>query len=136
MKLIRNKYIQDLGIPKEKMTSNYNVGFDSRESKWKEDRDIYGFDERETWSLDLSFVEWLYSHLMMYVERCCVDLEFLEFDFEGKKYTQKEIINYILLCCKEYLLDDSDDIQEVNRVTHNMQKAIILFSIIFPAMWW
>lgn len=133
--MVKNKYLQDIGIQADQMTTNYNGDNDPREQQWKIERDTYGFDERETWCMERSFAEWMYSHLMMYKESCCINLKFYKFEYDQKIYTQEEAIDFILSCCKEYLLCDSY-IQQEQEVLVNMQKAIVLFSIIFPAMWW
>lgn len=132
----RNAYLEELGIQPDEITSNFNGDNDSREPIWKEEREKYGFDERETWCLRSTLVEWIYSHLMMYVECCCVDLTFHKFQFNQKTYTQKEAIDYILKCCKEYLLCDETQYDEELRVINNMENAIKLLAVIFPAMWW
>ena len=36
---------------------------DDRQPKWKEQQNKYGFDERETWSLDFTFIAWIYPRL-------------------------------------------------------------------------
>lgn len=133
-----NKYIEDLGIPLKNIGTNFCDDTDGRNKKWKEERKIYGFDERETWSLDHYFVEWLYSHLMMYMETggTVIDLNYHKFNFEGKEYTQKEAIDYILYACKEYLLCDDIYCGNTGELIPNTQKAIRLFAEILPAMWW
>lgn len=133
-----NKYIEDLGIPLKNIGTNFCDDTDERNKKWKEERKIYGFDERETWSLDHYFVEWLYSHLMMYMETggTVIDLNYHKFNFAGKEYTQKEAIDYILYACKEYLLCDDIYCGNTGELIPNTQKAIRLFAEILPAMWW
>ena len=135
-----NKYLEDLGIPIEEIGTNFSDANDKRNKEWAREREIYGFDERETWALDCYFIEWLYSHLMMYLE-CAdgvVDLDFYQFNFENKEYTQKEAILFIVDACKNFLLIKSeyDDGYIDVDILKDVQKAIKLFADIFPVMWW
>ena len=50
-----------------------------RTSIYKEQRETYGFDERETKSLNYTYITWLYSHLKFYLEYAAVDLTFYKF---------------------------------------------------------
>lgn len=135
----RNKYLDNLGIPIKKYGTNWLGDDDPREDTcWKQQREEYGFDDRETWNLDCLFVEWLYSHLMMYKEVCCVDLTFHKFMFMDKEYTQEEAIDFILDICKEYIIT-LDEVSYTDKETELMEKvrnAIRMFAEIHPAMWW
>ena len=137
----RNKYLEKLGI------SIYDYGTnckpkdwkkEKRTSRWKKQRKKYGFDDRETWNLDRLFVEWLYSHLMMYKEigGKIVDLNFHKFDYKGKKkeITQLEAINIICRACEDYLKADY-----ITRHLHSeifSENIMKLLGDIMPAMWW
>lgn len=41
---------------------------DSRSEKWVEQQEKYGFDARDTWSLDLTMTELLYERLHLYLQ--------------------------------------------------------------------
>lgn len=127
----RNKYLEELGIPLEEYGTNFMKDDDRRAESWKEERDLYGFDSRETWNLDQIFIEWLYSHLMMYKERTCVNLSFHKFDFDGKEVSQEEAIDFIIETTKQYLITD-----EFKRDYEKVNKAVKLFADIMNAMWW
>lgn len=127
----RNKYLDDLGLRIDEYGTNFMKDNDPREIKWRTERELYGFDNRETWNLDSIFAEWLYSHLMMYRETCIVNLSFYKWTFQGKEYTQEEAINVICKLCKNYILDCDDKENIVG-----LQNATRLFADILPAMWW
>jgi len=133
-----NKYLEDLGIPLKDVGANFSDVNDKREKEWAREQEIYGFDERETWALDRYFIEWLYSHLKMYLERAddVIDLEFYKFKFENKEYTQKEAILFIIDACENFLLTESECYEDYMSVVKDVQNAIRLFADIFPAMWW
>lgn len=51
----RHYYLERLEIPIEKCGTNFCDKKDKRYRKWMKERKKYGFDSRETWSLDSSF---------------------------------------------------------------------------------
>lgn len=132
-----NKYLEDLGIPIENIGTNFCEDSDKRMDDWKRQREEYGFDERETWNMDFTFIEWLYSHLMMYLETGgkVVDLDYHTFTFEEQEYTQREAIEDILHACRDYLLSEMF-CDKYQQIAQNMQRAVKLFAEILPAMWW
>ena len=106
----RNKYLEDLGLRPEDYGVNFSPKNDKRRKKWAKQKDKYGFDERETWSLDHYFAEWLYSHLKMYLKEAgkVTDLESEEkYDIDGKKYNQRQAIERILELLEFYLTNIS-----------------------------
>ena len=61
------KYLKDLGIKEDNTPQGWNKD-DSRQERWIKEREIYGFDEKEIWSMDFTFKLWLYERLSMYNE--------------------------------------------------------------------
>ena len=55
-------YIDELGIALEDRPEGWNRG-DGREEYWKQERNKYGFDERDTWSLYYTMDLLLYERL-------------------------------------------------------------------------
>ena len=118
---------------------------DERMKLFKKQRKKYRFDERETWSLDHTSVVWLYEHIRMYLDigGKVVDLErplTAELLEEiGKEQqglaTKKEVLEYI---CE--LIEKWDD--QISRNIHDdkawtyAQKALRLYAVILPYMWW
>lgn len=128
------KYLDDLGIPVTRYGGNYTDNTDSRWGFWENQRKQYGFDERETWSLDWALTEWIYTRFKMYKEFAgdIVDLNWHKFDYEGKQITQGEAINTIIKACEKVLKSDGvwDD-------DGTLPKNIyVLLGEIMPAMWW
>lgn len=131
----RNKYLDELGIPVKEYGVNFMDEDDPRQEAWAKEREEYGFDERETWVLNTTFVEWLYSHLKMYVDVCNVDLSFYKFNLDGEEYTHGEAIDFILERCVDYLKTEpwSDDEE---KAMEGMYDACRMWAEILPAMWW
>lgn len=127
----RNKYLEDLGIKKRDYGTNFCDDKDKRAKKWKKERKKYGFDDRETWNLNHTFVEWLYSHLMMYNKRGIVDTTFHKLNWQGKEITQQDAIDILKNAAKAYLLEpDSDD------KFLAFCDLMPLWGMLLPYMWW
>ncbi len=125
------KFLDDIGVVDRPDTWNVN---DKRQEKWKKERDTYGFDERETWSLDYSFRLWLYERLKRYVEVACIDLNYHRFEYNGAEYTQGQLIDMMLdrlqfSFRKEYNDLDKEQYEYVSEVEK-------IWAIVMPAMWW
>lgn len=138
----RNKYLDALGLDIREYGTNFKYRPTvSGSVKQRRQRKTYGFDERETWGLDIIFAEWLYSHMMMYKETASeiIDLSFYKYTHNEKEYTQEEAIDYVIDGCKEYILSDKYTAEEQKLRLEAIEKfkdAITLFAKILPAMWW
>lgn len=125
------KYLDDIGVTDRPDTWNPK---DTRQEEWRKEREVYGFDERETWSMDYSFHLWLYERLKMYLEVTPVDLEYHHFDYNGNSYTQKQLIEMMLerlefSFSKEYNDFDNDQHQYVSEIEK-------IWALVIPTMWW
>lgn len=110
---------------------------DSRYERFYAQRRKYGFDERETWALNFTFYAWLYEHLKMYKDVCCVDLTYHKFEYKGKTLTQEECIDKIIEGCEIYLaFDDCGWGEYTDEQKEKVDDVIALWGIILPAMWW
>ena len=106
---------------------------DYRNLKWREQRRIYGFDERETWSLDTTFMYWLYERLMMFKEVNCINLDFHKFNINGKEMTQRECIDKMIENCKIYIQNIYiDDELAYNLKNENLE----ILKECIHSMWW
>ncbi len=133
----KNKYLDDLGIPITQYGTNYIDNTDPHWEDWQKEKEKYGFDPRECWSLGDIFVEWIYSHFMKYKDDAgqIIDLSYYEFQYyktpnDVIPVTQEEAIDIICQACKDYLLDDSLEKEYLS------EGIIKLIGDIMPAMWW
>ena len=126
-----HKYLEDIGI----IDGPYNWRGDS--FKWRHERQVYGFDSRECWNIDYTFYLWLYERLMKYLEDAepVVDLTWTKVEYNGKTYTQRELIDMMLERLKRFLTDEAfNDYEEENfKWLHEIEK---IWAVILPAMWW
>lgn len=103
---------------------------DSRQKKWKKQREEYGFDERETWDLDYSFFCWLYSRLIMYKKIACIDLSFNKYKIKGKEITQAQCIDIMIKDCEKILRS------KVDRYQKERNEVLNIWRICSKDMWW
>lgn len=127
-----HKYLEEL----ENEHSMNDYTDDERAGQWAAEREIYGFDSRETWSLDWYFYRWLYEHLRMYQDSASeiVDLHYHKFNFKGHIFYQNELIEMMLerirfACSEEYDEWNENDAAYVREIGE-------IWAIVLPAMWW
>lgn len=141
---MNRKYLDDIGVVDR--PDKWGSRHDKRRKDWHEQRLKYGFDERETWSLDSTFYIWLYERLMMYKEAASeiVDLTYHKFKYKTEEYNQMEVIDRMLSLLKSIIApekeDDSSDYAEClarDRAVVEMKKEVAeLWALVLPAMWW
>ena len=125
------KYLDDIGITDRPDTWVRN---DKRRRKWEQERRIYGFDERETWNLNYSFYLWLYERLKRFLEVACIDLDWHEFEYNGKKYTQRVLIKMTLERLEFFFNSEYNYLDEKqNQYVSEIEK---IWAVVLPAMWW
>lgn len=127
------KYLKELDIKIEDTPYGWCKG-DTRELTWSQERQEYGFDQRETWALDYTFYLWLYQRLKMYNEVNIIDTSFYTFEYNGQKFTQQECIDKMIEGCKifitkehtEMTVEEQDKIKDVTRI----------WALCIDKMWW
>lgn len=155
-----HKYLNKLGVSsKDSCIFNSEDTSDKRYKLFKKQRKKYGFDERETWSLDYTLATWLYEHLCVYEKVTIVRLDYHEFDIpvlyietdsenENKKKTytklehknQKEAMDLCIEYLGKYIFSKCNDkfvpFEEEEIICVYYKTALEIISIIFPALWW
>lgn len=126
------KYLDDLGLKIKEYGTNFMDDDDPREENWAKEREEYGFDNRETWNLDRTFIEWIYTRVMMYKEYTCVDVDFHKFSYKDEAITQGEAMDRILDLAKQILLNSDND----ELWYENSREICDLWKEVLPCMWW
>lgn len=127
-----HKYIKEIiDLDKTPYGWSENTG---RDSMWREQRRIYGFDERETWSLDTTFFHWLYERVKMYDEVNIVDTnsDFNKIQFKGEELTLQNCIDLLLDNCKTIILSEGMDNSIIN-IEHDVMD---LWKECYSFLWW
>lgn len=128
------KYLDDIGVDYSWV---WKPEGSERDELFKKEREIYGFDSRETWSLDYVFYMLLYERLKMYIEYAgeIVNLNFHKFVYKEKEYTQLELINMMIERLESYFKreglfvsseEEYEPIKEIGEI----------WALVLPAMWW
>ena len=128
------KYLDDIG---EDYSWVWKPEGSERDELFEKEREIYGFDSRETWSLDYVFYMWLYERLKMYIEYAgeIVNLNFHKFIYKEKEYTQLEFINMMIERLESYF--QKEDLFVSSEEEYEPIKEIgEIWALVLPAMWW
>ena len=126
-----HKYLSEI-IDIEKTPYGVYGECDPRNSKWKEQREIYGFDERETWQLDHTFFCWLYERLKMYNEVNFVNTKFHTIEYDGKTLTHQECMDKMLEYCEIIILN-----KNVNDSFIALEEKVLdLWKLSYRLFWW
>ena len=89
---------------------------------------------KECWNLDSAFVNWLNIRLKIYKHDAgkIVNLEYHKFDYDGKEWTQLELIDKLIHLTDEMKHTDTwntNYIPLLNQICEIWKELI-------PAMWW
>lgn len=119
------KYLEEIGITD---TPETWLPDDERQQDWANERKTYGFDMREIFNLDHTFYLWLYERVKMYLETAPNDLDFHKFDYDGREYTQGQMIKLLLKYLEEYFNNNCE-------YTDTTCKIGEIWGKILPTMW-
>ena len=103
---------------------------DRRNKQWKKERKKYGFDERETWSMDFTMIVLLYERLMMYNEIKSIDADYHKITIDSIEHTQQEWIDELIRLCELYLTGD-----DLNLSKHS-KRIWNIWNVLSAYMWW
>ena len=132
------KYLDDLGLNIETYGTNFISDDDSRNKIWSKQREEYGFDERETWNLDRTFIEWVYTRFLMYKEFCIINTGYHKISYKNEEITQGEAIDKVLSLAKE-ILQSGDSVwnEDVAKMVYeNSREMCEILKELLPYMWW
>lgn len=148
-----HKYLNKIGV---KSTEPCVFNTDGREKnkrqkRFDKERKIYGFDSRETWSMDYTLATWLYEHLSWYLHNAPINMEFHkievplmpERDENGnwkespeKTVTQKKAIKMVLKHLKYYI--KNEDLWTDNGIVaeKHLDLALDITRRLIRLLWW
>ena len=91
--------------------------------------------KEECWNLDLALVEWLNEHLKFFKEEVngIINLEYHTYIYNGKEYTQLEIINR--------LIELTEELQDVYSIVPDDKEKMKdemydLLKLVHFDLWW
>lgn len=101
----------------------------------KAEKKIY----KETWSLDTAITDYLLTRLVAYKKYAgeVVDLTYHKFNYQGKEYTQLELIDMMIdLCRKMQVTKWTDEWKTIEEYQKCYPQLFEILTLVFPAMWW
>lgn len=139
---MKRKYLDDIGVTDR--PDQWSSKSHKRNRKWKKERSIYGFDERETWSLDYTFYCWLYERLRMFLEVNIIDLDAVTFLYKGETLTLQQCIDRMLEGLKIAITDDprfriietDADAQKLSKDEEKVKEIAEIWALVLQSMWW
>ncbi len=134
---INRTFIDELGIKFEDTPQGWCSTSEeacSREEMWQRQRDEWGFDERETWSLDYTFKLWLYERLKVYNEINTVDTTYNKFKFNGELITLQDCLDRMINGLEKVLKYREDTSHGPGKDT--MDDVLNIFTLCFGGLWW
>lgn len=108
----------------------YETGKDKRDNQWKKERKKYGFDERETWSMNFTMITLLYERLKMYDEVNIVNTDYHKITIDEIERTQQWWMDELVQLCELYFECDEFDCDKYS------EKIWGIWSVLSPYMWW
>ena len=140
---MQRKYIDDLNIKFEDTPQGFcNQEFieaaeGSRAEQWHKEREIYGFDSRETWSLDYNLKLWLYERLCMFNKVNNIDTNSYKFKYKDKELTQQECIDKMIEGLRYDITLGIWDKQRIEgEVAEKIDDVFPILSLCINSLWW
>lgn len=123
---MKRKYLDEIGFVER--PDMWDADNKERNVGWQKEREEYGFDSRETWSIDITFVCWLYERLRMFIDRCNIDF--------------KHDVEMVNLKKKIYkMIQNCEEIFKINDIYDEKQQKLLdeildLFKETLTWLWW
>ena len=153
------KFLKEIGA--EPVSVDLNVkGAVSREKRYRVYEEKNGVYPPDCWALDYTMMCLLYERLLQYVKDASgiVKLDYHKFEFNGKNYTQIELINQMIEIA-EFILMNLNNVSKKSKAykrlvnnkyyvkygefnDFNQEQCEVrdrfwkIWAIIFPTMWW
>ena len=100
------KFLDDIGYVDELEGLEKDPAYADR---FMEQQEVYGFDARDTWNLDVTMVKFLYERLKLYDMVNIVDTSFAAIEHHGKDLTMQQALDLMLELAEEVLTYNISD---------------------------
>ena len=137
---MNRKYLKDIGLTIEDIPLGFCLEeardeFRGRGRIWAYERNKYGFDSRETWSLDYTITLYLYERLSMYKEKMYLandEVQNLKSkSYKNKEYSHREIVDKILEGLKLDLTLGDNDLSRIKdkEIADKIENTLYLLAL-------
>lgn len=131
-----HKYLKDIGVCIENTPYGFGGDKDPRNKDWEQEKEIYGFDNRETWCMDVAFYCWLYERLMMFNEVNIINTNFHTIDINDRKLTLQQCIDEMIEGCKVFLTTDDYYYSATDEERKKVDNVLVIWKECISYMWW
>lgn len=140
----KHKYLKEIGVtPIEEnfILHKFSIKDNLRYLKYFKKYKKTGVFPQQTWDMPIALLQWFYEVTSEYVEEASkiVNLNFHKLEYNGKEYTQLELIHLFLNKVK-YILVNGDELFLTQEASNNedtlIQEVYDIWSVLSPHMWW
>ena len=140
----KHKYLKEIGVtPIEEnfILHKFSIKDNLRYWKYFKKYKKPGVFPQQTWDMPIALLQWFYEVTSEYVEEASkiVNLNFHKLEYNGKEYTQLELIHLFLDKVK-YILVNGDELFLTQEASNNedtlIQEVYDIWSVLSPHMWW
>jgi hypothetical protein len=131
------KILNDIGLESENLPWEM-LANDKRQKLWKKERAEYGFDERDTWSLNYTLALLIYERLKFYRLYAPVEMDAKnahEYVFLGSEVKLGTAIDRVLSGFEAYIKHDKFG-PEYEEIYAEYIQCWALLGVIQPSLWW
>lgn len=109
--------------------------------KYKRKEKQKGFNPVNTWDLSSYFWHYLFEMIEAYLDNASeiIDLDYHKFTYEGKEYTQNEVLKILKDEIKDIIsleTGDTYDMYIYEKIRDKEKKALDLWYLVLPVMGW
>ena len=137
---IKHKYLKEIGVtPIQEcfLTKRFSIKDRLRYRKFLKRYKETGVFPPTTWDMESSLIQWFYETASEYMEEASkvINLNYHTMEYEGKEYTQLELLKLFLEKLK-YFLIHQDELWLEEEKGIRLQEIYKIWSVLSPAMWW
>lgn len=130
-----NFYLAELGVPKKDQVCTFASDKDERSATWSMQRKVFGQDETELWSLDTTFLQWMYCHVRMFkdIGGCEGHMETIPWD--GVDLMLPQALDILIDITGRAILHQYGTQEEREEYKEELQQLTKLWGRVLPSLW-
>jgi hypothetical protein len=133
--IIRHKYLEQIGLDTNQFAANWNP-LDDRQQDWHGFKEVYGFDERDTWGLDTTIKQFLYERLLAFKDIGC-EVDGLVYVVGKRQMTLAECLDEMIEGLKLDLTIDAFAPEKKNKtVQKKIDNVFPILKACLSGLWW
>lgn len=95
------------------------------------------FDQRDTYSMDVTFAAWMYECLRFFQDEASkiINFDFYKYKIDGTELTQRQCIDRMVKDCA-FILKNNDQYKDAIKLVEAKDDLFKVFSAVYWQMWW